>query len=91
MLRFTLAVLMLAGVSAAALADSDASKAALKPGWLTADQVTQRLQSQGYTIRKIELDDGEYKVKASGPGQQKTKLEVSPSSGVVLSSKADDD
>jgi hypothetical protein len=91
MFRLTLAALMLAGVSAAALADSDASKVALKPGWLTADQVTQRLQSQGYTIRKIKFDDGEYKVKAFGPGQQKTKLEVSPSSGAVLSSKVDDD
>lgn len=91
MIRTTLAALLLAGVSAAALADNDTSKVALQPGWLTTEQVTQRLQSQGYTIRKIKLDDGNYQVKATGPGQQKTKLEVSPSSGAILSSKTDDD
>jgi hypothetical protein len=91
MIRIALAALLLAGGSAVAFADSDADKVALKPGWLTSAQVTQRLQTQGYTVRKIKADDGGYKVKATGPDQRKTKLEVSPSTGAVLSSKVDDD
>jgi hypothetical protein len=91
MIRLALATLLIAGVSAIALADSNSDKAALQPGSLTAQQVTQRLQSQGYTVRKIKFDDGDYKVKATGPDQRKTKLEVSPSTGAVLSSKTDDD
>lgn len=90
MIRMTLAALMLTGVSAVALADSDASKVALKAGWLTSEQVTQRLQSKGYTVRAIKFDGGDYKVKATGPDQRKSKLEISPSTGAVLSSKVDD-
>ena len=91
MINIAFATLLMAGVSAVALADSDTSKVALQPGWLTSDQVSQRLQSQGYTISKIKFDGGEYKVKVIGPNQVKTKLTVSPSSGAVLSSKTDDD
>jgi hypothetical protein len=91
MYRIVLAALLFAGASTLALADSDADKVALKPGSLTSAQVTQRLQSQGYTVRKIKFDDGSYKVKATGPDQRKTKLEVSPSTGAVLSTKVDDD
>jgi hypothetical protein len=91
MYRLLLAVALFAGAANFALADSDADNVALRPGWLTSAQVTQRLQAQGYTVRKIKLDDGGYKVKATGPDQRKTKLEVSPSTGAVLSSKADDD
>jgi hypothetical protein len=82
---------LLADASTVAMADSDANKVALKLGWLTSTQVTQNLQSQGYTVRKIKLDDGNYKVKATGPDQRKTKLEVSPGIGAVLSTKVDDD
>jgi hypothetical protein len=90
MLRVTLAALLLAGATTVAFADSDADKAKLPPGALSADQVTQRLQSQGYSVSKIKFDDGNYKVNAIGPNQQKTKLEVSPSTGTVLKSKVDD-
>ena len=91
MLKVTLAALLLAGTTAVAFADSDVDKAKLPPGALSAVQVTQRLQSQGYAVRQIKFDDGAYKVKATGPNQQKTKLEVSPSTGAVLKSKIDDD
>jgi hypothetical protein len=90
MLRATLAALLLVGATAVAFADSDADKAKLPPGALSVEQVTQRLQSQGYAVTKIKFDDGNYKVKATGPNQQKTKLEVSPSTGAVLKSKVDD-
>ena len=90
MIRLTLAALLLAGTCAVAQADNDADKTAMKPGWLTTDQVSQRLQSQGYTISKIKLDDGAYKVKAMSADHHKTKLEISPASGAVLSSKTDD-
>jgi len=89
MIRMTLAALLLAGATTVALADSDADNVALKPGWLTSTQITQRLQSQGYSVRKIKCDDGAYKVKATGPDQRKTKLEVSPSTGAVISTNVD--
>ena len=90
MIRMTFAALLLAATTTMAVADNDANKVA-QAGALSATQVTQKLQSQGYTVRKIKFDDGAYKVKATGPNQQKTKLEVNATTGAVISSKVDDD
>ena len=88
MIRLTLAALLLAGSTHITFADSN--KAALAPGSLTAAQVTQKLQSQGYTVNKVEFDDGSYKVKAISPSKQKTKLQVDAANGSVLNAKVDD-
>ena len=82
-------VVALAGGTAMAMADSSPDKMAAA-GSMSVAQVTSRLQSQGYTIKKIKFDDGHYKVKAIDSSGHKEKLAVSPVNGDVIS-KGDDD
>jgi len=82
--------LLAAGGAGAALADSNSDKVAAA-GALSVDQVTTRLQSQGLTVRKIKLDDGQYKVKATDAAGHKQKLSVNPQTGAVVAKAADDD
>ena len=58
------------------MADSSPEKVAAA-GSVSMEQVTDRLQSQGYSIRKIKFDDGRYKVKATDASGHKQKLYVS--------------
>jgi hypothetical protein len=82
----------LAGGAAAAMADSSSDKVAVAgAGPVSAETITNRLQSQGYTIRKIKLDDGRYKVKAIDSNGHKEKFSVSPVTGDVIAKSDDDD
>ena len=83
-----LAVALACGAGVA-MADSSPDKIAAV-GSVSVEQITNRLQSQGYTIRKIKFDDGRYKVKATDASGHKQKLYVSPVTGDVVS-KGDDD
>ncbi len=83
-------VVALASGTGVAMADSSPAKIAAVAS-ISMDQVTAKLQSQGYTIRKIKLDDGRYKVKATDASGQKQKLYVSPTTGDVVSKGNDDD
>jgi|KBSMisStandDraft_5_1062788.scaffolds.fasta_scaffold191897_2 uncharacterized membrane protein YkoI len=87
MIRMALAALLLAGASNVALADTNHM---VQAGSLSVAQVTQALQTQGYTVDKIEYDDGNYEVKATMPGQHQTRLEISATTGRVLSRQVDD-
>jgi uncharacterized membrane protein YkoI len=87
MIKLTLAAALAASLATAAVADNGKVEQA---GMVSAAQVTQALQAQGYAVNKIQFDDGKYEVKATKPGQQKTKLEISAATGQVLSSKLDD-
>ena len=69
----------------AAMADSNSSSKVAPPGAVSVEQVTSKLQSQGYTVRKIKLDDGRYKVKATAANGQKEKFYVSPATGDIVS------
>lgn len=82
--------LALAGGAVAALADSSPDKVAAA-GSMSVEQVTSRLQSQGYSVKKIKFDDGRYKVKAVDSAGQKEKLYVNPQTGDVMSKGSDDD
>jgi hypothetical protein len=82
-----LAVGLLVGSASLALADSTTIAAT---GSMSVAQVSSRLQAQGLTIRKIKLDDGSYKVKATDAAGHKQKLSVNPQTGDVIS-KGDDD
>jgi flagellar hook assembly protein FlgD len=88
-MRTALVVGLLAGGAGLALADSKTDKVAAV-GSLSTDQVTTRLQSQGLTVSKIKLDDGQYKVKAVDASGHKQKFNVNPQTGAVVS-KSDDD
>lgn len=82
--------LALAGGAVGALADSSPDKVAAA-GSMSVEQVTSRLQSQGYSVKKIKFDDGRYKVKAIDSTGQKEKLTVNPQTGDVMSKGSDDD
>jgi hypothetical protein len=88
--RIALILGLLAGSAGLALADSSPDKAP-PAGSLTVTQVTQRLQSQGFTVSKVKFDDGRYKVKATDAAGHKEKLDVSPATGDVVSKGKDDD
>jgi hypothetical protein len=87
--RTALILGLLAGSAGLALADGADQMAAA--GSLSIAQVTSRLQAQGFTISKIKLDDGRYKVKAVDAAGHKRKLYVSPATGAVVSKGDDDD
>ena len=89
-MRTALVIGLLAGGAGLALADSNTDKVSAV-GSLSSDQVTTRLQSQGLTVRKIKLDDGQYKVKAVDASGHKQKLNVNPQTGAVVSKSDDDD
>jgi hypothetical protein len=86
MIKMTLAALLLAGATTMALADSNKPAPA---GSLSPAQITQKLQSQGYTVSKIKYKDGEYKVKATDANHHKAKLELNASTGEVIKGKSD--
>lgn len=57
---------------------------------LTAADVANRLQAQGYSnVRDIEFDDGRYEVEATDPSGRDVDLKVHPGDGRILSQ--DDD
>lgn len=85
--KAALAVCLLAGTAGLAFADSNKVATA---GSMSVAQVTSRLQSEGYNVTKIKLDDGRYKVKAIDSSGHKAKLSVNPQTGDVIS-KGDDD
>ena len=81
--------LALAGGAVAAMADSSPDKVAVA-GSMSVEQLTSRLESQGYNVKKIKFDDGRYKVKATDSTGHKVKLYASPQTGEVLSKGSDD-
>lgn len=61
---------------------TSAAPAAVKQ--LTIPEIYQRVEAAGYKeVRKIELDDGRYEVKARNAEGEKVKLYISPESGEI--------
>ena len=90
LLRITLILGLSASGAGLALADGTSDKVA-SGGSVSPTEVTMRLQSQGFTVSKIKLDDGRYKVKVFDAAGHKHKLYVSPATGAVMSRGEDDD
>jgi hypothetical protein len=80
---------LVASSAGLALADGSSDKAA-SGGSVSPAEVTVRLQSRGFTVSKIKLDDGRYKVKAVDAAGREHKLTVSPATGAVVSMEEDD-
>ena len=58
--------------------------------YLTEQEITQILESQGYTeIKKIELEKGEYEVKARDADGRRVEIYADPRTGEILKSKYD--
>jgi len=85
-MKAALVVSMLVGGSAIALADNDK----LPAGAITAAAVSTQLKDQGFKVSKVEIDDGQYKVKGMNAAGMKQKLTVNPITGAVTSTETDD-
>jgi hypothetical protein len=88
LMKIAFVVAILVGSVGLARADDSSDKVA--EGSLSPAQITSRLQAQGFTISKIKLDDGRYKVKAIDAAGHKRKLAVSPATGEVTAKEDDD-
>ena len=56
----------------------------------TETAIRSALETQGYTVTEIEVEDGEIEVEASISGKA-FEFEVSPETGLVLAASLDDD
>ncbi len=87
-MRKTLTLLAFAtalGVSGHALAsgDDDAREAAANDKWLATSVIKSKLGELGYSVRKIEAEDGRYEVKATDKQGARVKLYVNPLTGEI--------
>ncbi len=57
-----------------------------KDQWMSFAQIAEKLTSQGYEIREIEIDDGAYEVSATKDGKR-IKAYLHPATGEVLKQK----
>lgn len=82
---------VIAAAAAALIASSGVALADV-PGadWMSPDQLTQKLQDQGYTnITGIEADDGYWEGKGVKDGKI-MEFKANPKTGVVMKEKIDD-
>lgn len=77
-------------VGAATASDDDVRVNVPGDQWLSVAQVAQKLESQGYAIREIEIDDGAYEVSATKDGKR-VKAYLHPATGEVLRQKSRND
>jgi hypothetical protein len=58
--------------------------------WLTIAQVVEKLTSQGYEVREVEMDDGVYEVEATTSDGRRIDAYVHPVTAEVLKEEEDD-
>ncbi|MCL4767237.1 MAG: PepSY domain-containing protein [Hyphomicrobiaceae bacterium] len=81
-----LAIATAAGAGYAAAADDRLGVNVPKEQWMSIAQIAEKLASQGYDIREIEIDDGAYEVSAIKDGKR-VKAYLHPGTGEVLRTK----
>ncbi len=83
------AVLLAAGAGAAQAQEMEAPQ---RSGQLTASQILQKLESEGYTnIEDLERDDGQWEAEATKPDGTRVELHLSATDGHIISEQADID
>ena len=78
-----LAVAMVLGLAGEANASDENRDRAPKATWLAEDAIKSKLSDLGYSVRKIETEDGRYEVKATGKDGKKVELYVNPVTGEI--------
>ncbi|MGE0024810.1 MAG: PepSY domain-containing protein [Hyphomicrobium sp.] len=58
--------------------------------WMSASQVSQKLEAAGYKLREIKVDDGAYEFEAIGP-TGRIEGYAHPATGEILNSRPDND
>lgn len=89
MMRFAIPIAVAGMLAAAPLVYADSDTDLTGSGFMSRQQVATSLTGAGYTVEKVESDDGAYKAKVI-KGGQKLKVMVDPRTGAVTSSKMDD-
>lgn len=66
----------------------------VRDGWLSAGEVISRLETQGYSVQEIEVDDGYFEVKLitrNDAGRAMLmEADVNPTTGEIVRMKPDD-
>jgi len=72
---------------------SDEDERTATPGdnWLTVPQITEKLTSEGYDVRGIEVEDSGYEVYALDKDGKRVESYVDPLTGELLEGDHDDD
>ncbi len=84
-----LALAMAAATAPSFASDDDVRVDVPRDQWLSEAQLTEKLTSQGYDVRRIKIEDGVYEVYAIKNGQR-VEAHVHPATGALLKSEMDD-
>jgi hypothetical protein len=90
--KFLLAPVLALSLAAVtpAFADDNGNRPNVPPEqWMSVDDVTQKLTSQGFQVRKIEADDGSYQFEGTNADGDDVQARVHPGTGEIL--RGDDD
>ena len=90
MKKFLLAPVLALGLAAVTPVFADDNRPNVPPEqWMSVDDVTQKLTSQGFQVRKIEADDGSYQFEGTNADGDDVQARVHPGTGEIL--RGDDD
>ncbi len=70
-------------VAGEANASDESRDATPKAAWLAKDAIKSKLSDLGYSVRKIEAEDGGYEVTATDKEGKKVELKVNPVTGEI--------
>lgn len=57
-------------------------------GWMSAADITTRLNTQGYQIRSISAEDGQWEVDATDKSNNRVELRLDPKTGEIVNTSA---
>lgn len=87
-----LVVLCMSATAGLAIASDDESHMnAPGDNWLTIPQITEKLAAEGYDVRDVEVEDGQYEVYALDSSGNRIEAYVDPLTGTLLQNAGDDD
>lgn len=86
-----LALAVAAGAGVAVASDDSPKVDVPKEQWMSIAQITEKLASEGYDVREIEVEDGAYEVSARDKDGNSIEAYLHPATGEIIESKSDDD
>lgn len=82
---------LLAGTTTSALAEGDRRRATREAPSVSAASIAAKLDALGYDVRRLKLDDGQYKVSARDRASGGlVKVRFDPANGELMRAKLDD-
>lgn len=80
---------LLAALTVPALASSDdnVSCRATSGQQMSVQDITAKVSGMGYSVRKVERDDGCYEVKATDKNGARVELKLNPATGAIVKSE----